>query len=89
MPEQFRCPSCHHDVLVEDQYFGGTVYCTKCGDAMSIPTAAEQGASHAAAPTMPPAVPHAGNVRYAGFWIRVLADILDSLVVLTPRSSSI
>ena len=54
------------------------MFCPKCGKEMSIPSRN--------APAVPPVYPQheQAPVRYAGFWIRFVSEIVDSLVLLIP-----
>ena len=54
------------------------MFCPMCGQEMSIPSRDAQ-----AVPPVYPQREHA-TVRYAGFWIRFVSEIVDSLVLLIP-----
>lgn len=54
------------------------MFCPKCGKEMSIPLQDAQ-----AVPPMYPQHEHA-TVRYAGFWIRFVSEIVDSIVLMIP-----
>jgi len=78
------------------QNVAGAQFCSQCGSstnpaAGAAPTPAASAAPAAASP-YPPAAPYAGatpyasaapysGVRYGGFWIRVVAAIIDAIVV--------
>src|SRR6266568_5133330 len=70
-----RCGSANSD---QAQFCGG------CGSPLSAsPAAPFAGASPAAAPYAPaPVFARPGPVRYAGFWLRLVAMIIDAVVWL-------
>ncbi len=78
MSDRFTCPHCQQEINVPDQFAGESMFCPMCGREMSIPSRDAQ-----AVPPMYPQHDHT-TVRYAGFWIRVVADIVDSLVLTIP-----
>lgn len=65
----------------------GAVFCSSCGASMN-PAAAGAPAAGSPPATQPPGyapnplnLPVAARVRYAGFWVRVVAAIVDGVVV--------
>ena len=78
MVDRFTCPHCRREINVPDQFAGGTMFCPMCGQEMSIPS---QDARN-----VPPLYPQHEHrtVQYAGFWIRFVSEIVDSLVLLIP-----
>ncbi len=64
------------------------VYCSRCGAPLNPATATTPGAGTAAAPAPAAGVPYAplttAGVRYGGFWIRVVAAIIDAIIVRIP-----
>lgn len=72
----FECPHCAAHISVPANMAGRQMYCPTCGQLMALP---------ADVSAYPPgtALP---NVRFAGFWIRFLAALLDTLVVLIPSA---
>lgn len=54
------------------------MFCPMCGQEMAIPSQHPQ-----AVPPVYPQHEHA-TVRYAGFWIRFVSEIVDSLVLVIP-----
>jgi len=62
-------------------------FCNRCGAALN-PAASASGAVSAAAPAPAAAIPYttvpAVGVRYGGFWIRVVAFIIDAIIVRIP-----
>ena len=78
MTARFTCPHCQREIDVPGHFAGGTMFCPKCGKEMSIPSRDAQ-----AVPPMDPQHVHA-KVRYAGFWIRFVSEIVDSLVLMIP-----
>jgi uncharacterized RDD family membrane protein YckC len=88
MNESFFCNKCG---APND---AGAQFCSRCGAAFSPVTASAPSGGGAAAPapamgySTPPGYPVAqAGARYGGFWIRVVAAIIDAVlvrVVLTP-----
>lgn len=61
----------------------GTIHCNQCGLASASDAGFCQGcgaklAPHISSPTVQPAAP-----RYAGFWIRAVADLIDLILLFT------
>ena len=77
----FFCTKCGASNSAQAQF------CSRCGSALSpLPGASPSPVSAApppvsSAPYSPP--PSAGGVRYGGFWIRVVAFIVDAIIVRT------
>src|SRR6266545_2223276 len=71
-----------------NETLSGTFFCNQCG---TLNTVGAQFCSQCGAPTNPmaaypgampyPAAAPLGGVRYGGFWIRVVAAIIDAIVV--------
>lgn len=70
----FECPHCAEHITVPANLVGGQLYCPACGQAMAIPSNAR---------TYSPGTP-LQSLQYAGFWIRFLAALLDSVIILIP-----
>lgn len=80
------CPRCTHDIPLRPEYGGRTIYCPRCGGPIAL------GGGFAGFPPTPAPQPAsamidyaaAGGLRYAGFWIRAVAHLVDALVLLIP-----
>ncbi len=75
------CPRC--GIRVEE----GNKFCQACGQEVGADVIAATGATGAAAP-IPPLTAPAGSVSaplpYAGFWVRVVASLVDGLIIGIP-----
>lgn len=64
------------------------VYCSRCGAPLNPAAAPAPGSATAAAPAAAAAAPYApvatAGVHYGGFWIRVVAAIIDAIIVRIP-----
>ena len=76
---QIACPHCTRQIRLRDQYLGRTIYCPRCGRQLGIanPSGASTNWSAAYAIVDP-------SVRYAGFWIRTIAMLIDFFVRIIP-----
>lgn len=54
MPISFTCPHCGASTVVADQYAGQTGPCSKCGQSITIPSAARVGGAQGFSPTESP-----------------------------------
>ena len=67
------------------QNSAGAQFCSRCGTALSpLPGAAAGSIPAASAPAAAsayPPPPSAAGIRYGGFWIRVVAAIIDAVIV--------
>ncbi len=79
MSKKVACPHCQRAIDVNDAFPDQSIYCPMCGKQMMIPPPV---AHIVAAPSTVAA--QSNSVHYAGFWIRVVANIVDTLVLLIP-----
>lgn len=67
---QLRCPKCESNIPE------GAAYCPVCGQQLASPASEEQ------ANPAPISIPKAhSSVAYAGFWLRLVAYVIDALVL--------
>lgn len=74
---KLACPHCTQHLAIDAEYFGQQVQCPACKQDFLVPSLAR---------TQPPvakAVSFAASpVVYAGFWLRVAACLLDSVILM-------
>lgn len=72
------CQSCGTNVA------DGVAFCTSCGRPIVGYAVGQPGGAGAIAMSTPVAVATATTTNFAGFWLRVVAAILDSIIVAVP-----
>jgi uncharacterized RDD family membrane protein YckC len=74
-PVRVLCPSCHRQFAIET------------GDDTFIfePAPAAPAASVVASPTVPPVIPSLADLPKAGFWVRVVAVLIDSALIFAAQ----
>ncbi len=60
------------------------VYCSRCGAPLNPAAAAAPASATAAAPAAAIAPVTTAGIRFGGFWIRVVAAIIDAIIVRIP-----
>lgn len=79
MSMSVACPRCRRAIDVHDGFAGESLYCPTCGQHMMIPPPVAHVVAGSSAVTG-----RTDFVHYAGFWIRVVADMIDTLVLVIP-----
>lgn len=82
-----ECPSCSHRFPLLPEYVGRPIFCPQCGRSTRVEPISGGGAPVPPWPAPPVTLSYAhgsAGVAYAGFWLRVAANIIDSLVLFVP-----
>jgi len=67
---QFHCPHCNQLLTLDVSYAGAEVTCPTCGNNLLAPSATPAAG--------------VGPVTYAGFWRRLIAMLIDSVILIVP-----
>jgi uncharacterized RDD family membrane protein YckC len=78
---RFIRPHCNHAFDIGYDFVGPRAFCPRCGQAITIlrPVKLETKLRGFSSPSAP--APH-----YAGFWIRLMANLLDGVILLVPTT---
>ena len=75
----FTCSTCNHIFEIGQGFVGTSAYCPRCGTRFQLLAQANCYRQQDAVQTPP----HT-SVRYAGFWIRFAATLVDTIVLAVP-----
>ena len=85
---KFYCISCGQEIQVSDKYAGKQFKCPKCLEVNTAPNISEAAVGQADIPVADIALDASGHditgqqeFYYAGFWLRFVAALIDSLVL--------
>lgn len=79
MSTKVACPHCRRAIDVNDALAGQSIYCPMCGKQMMIPPPVAH-----VVPVVSTVAAPSNSVHYAGFWIRLVAAFIDTLVLFIP-----
>jgi uncharacterized RDD family membrane protein YckC len=86
---KFYCSSCGQGIQVYDKYAGRQFKCPKCLEVNTAPNISEAAVGQAGIPVADIALGASGHditgqrgFYYAGFWLRFVASVIDSLVLM-------